>query len=161
LGAVLADGYIKDLRRMLCERPTQEERRAQTRNRVRRHRERRREMSEAEVAAERALKLRPKSDFAKLAKSRRRDPDRSAPSAPTASAFDPQKLGNAAAAVRFLAGRGEIPTAESIAKIMGMAPETAAAALETLQARGDYDRIVREASLGGRPNEPRAESPIG
>lgn len=128
MSASIAADYIKDLRRMLRERPTLAEAREKTRERVRRHRLRRRGMSEAEIAAEREAK--------------RRQGDRT-----MLSALGPQKLGNAAATVRYLVGQGRDPTAEAISELMGMPVVTAASALETLRAQGSYDRIVSEASL--------------
>jgi hypothetical protein len=135
MGAAVAAGYIKELRRKLRERPTLKEARGKTRERVRRHRERRRGMSEAAIAAERETK--------------QRRGDRLL----TMSALGPQKLGNASAAVRYLAGQGQNPTAEAISELMGMPVATAAAALETLRVQGHYDRIVSEASL----DRPRGE----
>jgi hypothetical protein len=149
LEAATADGYIKELRRMLRERPTLEEARAKTRERVRRHRERRRGMSEAEIVH----KAKQRQAHGETAPGKRLSPigdkrsdRRAAERVRMMSALGPQKLGNAAAAVRFLVGRGEEPTAEAISALMGMPVAIAAAALETLRAQGHYDRIVSEAA---------------
>jgi hypothetical protein len=145
-GALMADGYIKEIRRILRERQSLAEARAKNRERVRRHRARRRAISEAEIAANARPIIGPASK--PMRKAVAAVPDRlAAGRARMVRELGPQKLGNAAAAVRFLLERGDDPTAEAISDVMGMPVDVAAAALETLRAGGQYDRIVSELGL--------------
>jgi hypothetical protein len=142
-GALMADGYIKEIRRILHERQSLAEARAVSRERVRRHRERRRAMSGVKIDAK------PRPIMAPASKPTRKAvaavPARlAAGRARMLQQLGPEKLGNAAAAVRFLLGRGDEPTPEAISELMGMPAD-----VEALRAQGQLDRIRREVTFAG------------
>jgi hypothetical protein len=135
---------IARIKRILGERQPRDldKVRAQTKQRVRRHRERRRYKSADEIAAER-----------KAERDYREERAREKRLAVLMKALGkvyahPQAgLGVAAAAVKLLSEKGREVTPEAVADVLDgpMSVGVAADALEALKLMGHYDRIVAEA----------------